>query len=91
MAGYVKRAYKYRDEGYRRSPPTTASPNPSAGPATAATRVPGPGAQVTASNAPYNATIGAGGSVSFGFNGTWSGANAAPTVFTFNGATCAMS
>ncbi|MFI0818193.1 endo-1,4-beta-xylanase [Streptomyces sp. NPDC021098] len=47
------------------------------------------GAQVTAANAPYNATIGAGGSVSFGFNGAWSGANTAPAAFTLNGAACA--
>ncbi|MFD7499635.1 endo-1,4-beta-xylanase [Streptomyces sp. NPDC059850] len=40
------------------------------------------GAQVTAANAAYNGTIGAGGSVSFGFNGTWSGANTAPATFT---------
>jgi uncharacterized repeat protein (TIGR02543 family) len=46
------------------------------------------GAQVTVKNAAYNATIPAGGSVSFGFNGTWSGANAVPTTFTLNGAVC---
>jgi endo-1,4-beta-xylanase len=47
------------------------------------------GSGVTASNAPYNATIGAGASVSFGFNGTWSGANTGPAAFTLNGTACA--
>jgi endo-1,4-beta-xylanase len=46
------------------------------------------GSQVTAADAGYNATIGAGGSVSFGFNGNWSGTNTAPSAFTLNGATC---
>ncbi|MET9438833.1 cellulose binding domain-containing protein [Streptomyces sp. NPDC006551] len=36
-------------------------------------------AQVTATNLSYNASVPPGGSVSFGFNGTWSGTNPAPT------------
>lgn len=44
------------------------------------------GSQVTVTDAGYNATIPAGGSVSFGFNGSWSGSNPAPTAFTLNGA-----
>ncbi|MCX7681754.1 MAG: endo-1,4-beta-xylanase, partial [Anaerolineae bacterium] len=44
------------------------------------------GASVTARNVDYNATIPAnGGTVSFGFNMTYSGANARPTSFTLNG------
>ncbi|MFI6654164.1 glycoside hydrolase family 6 protein [Streptomyces sp. NPDC050523] len=46
------------------------------------------GAAVTAANETYNATLGAGGSVSFGFNGTYSGSNAVPTAFTLDGVTC---
>jgi hypothetical protein len=46
------------------------------------------GAQVTARNVPYNASIGVGASVTFGFQGTYSGANQAPTQFTLNGAAC---
>lgn len=47
------------------------------------------GASVRAANVSYNAVIAAGGTVGFGFNGTWSGANTAPTAFTLNGAECA--
>jgi endo-1,4-beta-xylanase len=43
------------------------------------------GNQVTITNASYNGTIAAGGSVSLGFNGTWTGSNPAPTSFTLNG------
>jgi endoglucanase len=43
---------------------------------------------VTASNMSYNATMPTNGTVSFGFNGSWSGANAAPTSFALNGVTC---
>jgi lysophospholipase L1-like esterase len=43
------------------------------------------GTAVTATNQSYNATIPAGGKVSFGFNITYSGANAKPTGFTLNG------
>jgi aryl-phospho-beta-D-glucosidase BglC (GH1 family) len=46
------------------------------------------GAQVTAANASYNASIPTGATVSFGFNGSWSGGNTAPTAFTLNGVTC---
>ncbi len=49
------------------------------------------GAQVSAVNAPYTATIPAGGSVGIGFNGSWTGTNAVPTAFTLNGASCAGS
>jgi endo-1,4-beta-xylanase len=44
------------------------------------------GSQVTITNASYNAAIAAGGSVSLGFNGVWSGSNPSPTSFTLNGA-----
>jgi endo-1,4-beta-xylanase len=48
-----------------------------------------PAATVTATNASYNATIGAnGGTVNFGFNGTWNANNTNPTVFTLNGTRC---
>ncbi|UWE11278.1 cellulose binding domain-containing protein [Actinacidiphila bryophytorum] len=43
---------------------------------------------VTASSLSYNAQIPAGGSQSFGFQGTTSGAYAAPTNFTLNGTAC---
>ncbi|CAG7612674.1 GH12 family glycosyl hydrolase domain-containing protein [Actinacidiphila bryophytorum] len=43
---------------------------------------------VTATNLSYNAQIPAGGSQSFGFQGTTSGAYAAPTGFTLNGTAC---
>jgi endo-1,4-beta-xylanase len=46
------------------------------------------GAQVTVTNASYNGAIPAGGSVSFGFNGAWSGSNPVPTSFALNGVTC---
>ncbi|MCZ4121027.1 cellulose binding domain-containing protein [Streptomyces sp. H39-S7] len=46
------------------------------------------GSQVTAANASYNGSLPAGGSVSFGFNGAWSGTNTAPTAFTLNGSAC---
>ncbi|NOK79475.1 MAG: DUF4214 domain-containing protein [Chloroflexi bacterium AL-W] len=46
------------------------------------------GTQVSATNAGWNATIPAGGSVSFGFHGTYSGTNKAPTEFTLNGSGC---
>ena len=38
------------------------------------------GAAVTARNADYNGTLAAGASTSFGFIGTWNGANAVPTL-----------
>ncbi|KXK62470.1 hypothetical protein AWW66_08250 [Micromonospora rosaria] len=46
------------------------------------------GSAVTIRNASWNGTIAAGASVSFGFQGTWSGSNAAPTSFSLNGAPC---
>ena len=48
-----------------------------------------PASTVTATNMSYNPTIGAnGGSVSFGFNGTFTGTNPNPTAFTLNGTAC---
>jgi endo-1,4-beta-xylanase len=38
------------------------------------------GAAVTCSNASYNGTVPDGGSVTFGFNGSWSGSNPVPTL-----------
>ncbi|MEU2339027.1 glycoside hydrolase family 6 protein [Streptomyces sp. NPDC006654] len=46
------------------------------------------GTAVTASNETYNGTLATGASVSFGFNGTYSGTNAVPTAFTLDGVTC---
>ena len=46
------------------------------------------GTQVTAANVGYNAALAAGGNVSFGFQGSYTGSNPAPTGFTFNGNTC---
>jgi hypothetical protein len=46
------------------------------------------GQQVTVTNADWNRTIAAGGSVSLGFNGTDTGAAPAPTVFSLNGTVC---
>jgi len=46
------------------------------------------GTGVTAANESYNGTLGTGSSVSFGFNGTYSGTNALPTTFTLDGVTC---
>ncbi|GAA4892916.1 endo-1,4-beta-xylanase [Streptomyces coeruleoprunus] len=48
------------------------------------------GTAVSASNASYNATIAPGATATFGFNGSWSGANTAPTAFTLNGAACTV-
>ncbi|MGN9912877.1 extracellular catalytic domain type 1 short-chain-length polyhydroxyalkanoate depolymerase [Phytohabitans sp. LJ34] len=47
------------------------------------------GTQVTARNMSYNATIAPGASVTFGFQGTYSGTNQAPARFTLNGTACA--
>jgi endo-1,4-beta-xylanase len=48
-----------------------------------------PAAIVTATNMSYNAGIGAnGGTVNFGFNGTFSATNPNPTGFALNGTTC---
>ncbi|WP_369031269.1 glycoside hydrolase family 6 protein [Streptomyces adonidis] len=46
------------------------------------------GTAVTAANETYNGTLATGGSVSFGFNGSYSGTNALPTSFTLDGVTC---
>ncbi|GGS18226.1 glucanase [Streptomyces humidus] len=46
------------------------------------------GAAVTVANETYNGTLATGGSVSFGFQGTYSGTNAIPTAFTLDGVTC---
>ena len=46
------------------------------------------GAAVTVQNVAYNSTIPANGTVSFGFNLSYSGTNAKPTSFTLNGTTC---
>jgi endo-1,4-beta-xylanase len=46
------------------------------------------GAAVTATNLSYNATIAAGGSTSFGFQGTWTASDAVPTAFAVNGTAC---
>jgi len=48
------------------------------------------GAEVSISNESYNGTIAANSSVSFGFNLTYSGTNAKPTLFTLNGSNCAV-
>ncbi|HYH04947.1 MAG TPA: glycoside hydrolase family 9 protein [Bacillota bacterium] len=46
------------------------------------------GTTVTVKNAAYNATIPANGTVSFGFNISYSGTNIAPASFTLNGSPC---
>ncbi|MGW7407757.1 glycoside hydrolase family 6 protein [Streptomyces sp. NPDC054833] len=46
------------------------------------------GTAVTANNETYNGTLATGGSVSFGFNASYSGTNAIPTAFTLDGVTC---
>ncbi|MFB6847013.1 glycoside hydrolase family 6 protein [Streptomyces sp. NPDC056373] len=46
------------------------------------------GSAVTATNETYNGTLATGGSVSFGFQGTYSGTNAVPATFTLDGVTC---
>ncbi|PMR61491.1 cellulase [Verrucosispora sp. ts21] len=46
------------------------------------------GNDVTAANVSYNAALGTNQTVSFGFNGSWSGSNTAPTSFALNGVTC---
>jgi cellulose 1,4-beta-cellobiosidase len=46
------------------------------------------GTAVTAANESYNGSLATGGSVSFGFQGTYSGTNAIPTTFTLDGVTC---
>lgn len=46
------------------------------------------GQQVTVTNESYNASVAPGGTVSFGFQASFSGANAVPTGFSVNGQTC---
>ena len=46
------------------------------------------GETATLTNASYNGSIAAGGSVTDGFQGTWTNSNATPTAFTLNGSTC---
>ncbi|MGM7442947.1 glycoside hydrolase family 6 protein [Streptomyces sp. E2N171] len=46
------------------------------------------GANVTAANESYNATLASGGSATFGFQGSYSGTNAVPSTFTLDGVTC---
>ncbi|MEU5890620.1 glycoside hydrolase family 6 protein [Streptomyces sp. NPDC047461] len=46
------------------------------------------GADVTAANESYNGTLASGGSVSFGFNGSYSGTNGVPATFTLDGVAC---
>ncbi|MFF7072046.1 glycoside hydrolase family 6 protein [Streptomyces pseudovenezuelae] len=46
------------------------------------------GTSVTAANESYNGTLATGGSVSFGFQASYSGTNAVPATFTLDGVTC---
>jgi poly(hydroxyalkanoate) depolymerase family esterase len=46
------------------------------------------GEAVTLTNASYNGSIPVGGSITDGFQGTWTNSDAAPTSFTMNGAAC---
>ncbi|WP_433294107.1 arabinofuranosidase catalytic domain-containing protein [Actinoplanes sp. CA-030573] len=46
------------------------------------------GAQVTVTNASYNASLTTGGTTAFGFNGASTGSNPAPSAFTLNGVAC---
>ena len=46
------------------------------------------GSTVTVTNETWNGSVPAGGTVSLGFNGSYSGTNANPAVFTVNGITC---
>ncbi|GAA3146301.1 cellulase family glycosylhydrolase [Nonomuraea roseoviolacea] len=46
------------------------------------------GAAVTARSMSYNGALGTNASATIGFNGSWTGANPAPTSFTLNGVTC---
>ena len=46
------------------------------------------GSQVTARNVGYNGSVATNASVSFGFNGSWTGSNPAPTSFSLNGIVC---
>ncbi|WP_436533623.1 cellulose-binding domain-containing protein [Actinoplanes sp. HUAS TT8] len=46
------------------------------------------GTSATAANVGWNGALATGASASFGFQGTYSGTNTAPTAFTFNGVSC---
>jgi hypothetical protein len=46
------------------------------------------GSAVTATNASYNGSVGTNATVSFGFNGSWTGSNPVPASFALNGVTC---
>jgi hypothetical protein len=46
------------------------------------------GSAVTAKNVSYNGSVATNATVSFGFNGSWTGSNPAPTSFAVNGVTC---
>ncbi|CAG6395876.1 Ricin-type beta-trefoil lectin domain-containing protein [Actinacidiphila cocklensis] len=46
------------------------------------------GTSVTATNVAYNATVSPAGTVSFGFQGTYTSDDTSPTAFTLNGSTC---
>ncbi|GAA4607137.1 hypothetical protein BJY16_006175 [Actinoplanes octamycinicus] len=46
------------------------------------------GAAVTATSVGWNGSLATGASASFGFQGTYSGSNPAPSAFRFNGVTC---
>jgi cellulose 1,4-beta-cellobiosidase len=48
------------------------------------------GSTVTATNAPWNGSLAAGGTTDIGFNASHSGTNTAPTSFTLNGVTCTV-
>ncbi|GIE94116.1 cellulose binding domain-containing protein [Paractinoplanes rishiriensis] len=46
------------------------------------------GAAVTARNVGYNGSVATNGTVSFGFNGSWTGSNPVPAAFAVNGVAC---
>jgi hypothetical protein len=46
------------------------------------------GSRVTAGNVGYNGSLATNASTSFGFNGSWTGTNPAPTSFALNGTVC---
>jgi Glycosyl hydrolase family 62/Cellulose binding domain len=46
------------------------------------------GSAVTARNVSYNGSVPTNGTVSFGFNGAWTGSNPSPTSFAMNGVAC---
>ena len=46
------------------------------------------GSQVTAANVGYNQDLASAATVSFGFNGTWTGSNPVPEAFALNGVAC---